>query len=169
MRNLIGPSWLGVALLLALMGLAAGCGDDSEIITQELDCMLDGFEGGSYLFAVDSVTESCPLGIANQFVGQQFGPVVLPATDQLPGPPTVIPDVPVIGDLEVVFSTDGQSIQVAGTDQIQLFYPGIGNITATAYGVLCPRSASRVDGQISVQITSPVSCTVSALTIGTLE
>ena len=171
MSSLIRYAWLSAVLVLALGFFASNCGDESEVIIEEMDCQLDGFEGGSYLFTVNDIrdSENCSMGLADGYIGQTFGPAVLPATDQLPSDPTDINNVPLVGTVPVVFSTNGQAIQVAGTDQIQASYPGIGTITATVSGILCPASASRVDGQITVRVTSPITCNVTAVATGWLQ
>ena len=171
MNNMIRSKWLRSILLLTLVLSAANCGDESEVIIEELDCVLDGFEGGTYTFAVNSISDNpdgCSLGQADSFVGQLFGPVVLPGTDELPSPATEIPGIPLVGAVEVIFSTNGDVIRVQGTEQVEVSYPVIGNITATVSGTLCPASATRVDGQITVRIISPISCNVTALATGTL-
>jgi len=122
------------------------------------------------MFAVNSVSDNprgCSFGQADSFVGQLFGPVVVPGTDELPSPPTDIPGIPLVGTVEVTFSVDGNFIRVQGTEQIQTSYPGIGDITATVSGTLCPVSANRLEGQITVRITSPIPCNVTALATGT--
>jgi hypothetical protein len=172
MHNMIRSTWLRFILLFALVLSASNCGDESEVIIEELDCMLEGFEGGTYIFAVNSVSDSpagCSFGQADTFVGQLFGPVVLPGTDELPSPPTDIPGIPLVGTVEVIFSIDANAIRVRGTEPVQAFFPGIGNITATVSGTLCPVSATRVEGQITVRITSPISCNVTALATGSLQ
>ena len=170
MNNMIRSTWLRSILLFALVLSASNCGDESEVIIEELDCMVEGFGGGTYLFTVDSVRdnpEGCSFGQADSFVGEQFGPVDLPAAVDLPAQRT-IEDVPLVGTVTVDITTDGQIIRMDGTEQIQVFVPGFGNITATVTGLLCPKSAARVDGQITVRITSPISCNVTALATGSL-
>ena len=54
MNNMIRSKWLRSILLLTLVLSAANCGDDSEVIIQELNCpALEGFAGGDYFFTVD--------------------------------------------------------------------------------------------------------------------
>jgi hypothetical protein len=170
MHNMIRSTWLRSILLFALVLSASNCGDESEVIILELNCpALEGFEGGTYLFTVDRVTDNpggCSFGQADPFVGEQFGPLDLPATVDLPAQRT-IEDVPLVGTVTVDIRTDGQTIRIDGTEQIQVSVPGIGNITATVTGLLCPKSASRVDGQITVRITSPIACNVTAWATGT--
>jgi len=45
MNNMIRSTWLRFTLLFALVLSAANCGDESEVIIEDLDCMIDGFEG----------------------------------------------------------------------------------------------------------------------------
>ena len=48
MNNMIRSTWLRSILLIALLLSASNCGDESEVIIEELDCDLEGFEGGNY-------------------------------------------------------------------------------------------------------------------------
>jgi hypothetical protein len=157
---------------VAIALLAANCGDESEVIIEELDCQLEGFPGGNFTFSVTGVSDSpenCTFGLSDEIVGEIFGPVAIPATEDLPSDPTVIGSFPIVGSVEVIFSTDGEAIQVTGTDQIEGTYPGIGSFTATLSGVICPVSTARAEGQLTVSITQPfqpVTCNVTARATG---
>lgn len=180
MNNMIRSTWLRFILLFALVLSAANCGDESEVIIEELDCMIDGFEGGTYLFAVNSVRDGCTPGlIAGQVVspGDLFGPVDLPGTAELPAQRDIL-NVPLVGRVPVNISTDGNFIKIQGTEQVEVLIPEIGStITATVSGTLCPVSVNRVDGQITVRILSPsipilmptTPCNVTALATGSLQ
>ena len=114
MSSLIRSTWLRFLLPVAfvLLALAAGCGDDSEVIIQELNCNVEGFEGGRYVFTINTVNDApnnCTLGLANQLIGEQFGPVDLPATAELPAT-LEIPGVPFVGTVPVNITTDGKII-----------------------------------------------------------
>ncbi len=163
MSNMRRSTGLKFILLLALVLSAANCGDDSEIIIVDLSCpALDGFQGGAFLFTVDSVSDDpqgCSFGQGDEFVGEQFGPIDLPGTEELPAQ-RVIEDVPLVGDVTVNVTTDGETIRVEGTEPIDVLVPGLGNITATVSGILCPTSADQVDGQVTVRITNPFTCNV---------
>lgn len=173
MSSLIRSPWLRCILpaAIVLLALAAGCGDDSEVIVQELNCNVEGFEGGTYLFTINKVSDSptnCTLGLGSNLIGEPFGPVDLPGTAELPAQRD-IPGVPLVGTVPVNITTDGKTIRIQGTAPIEANYPGIGNITATVQGVLCPLSATRVDGQITVKMTRPIACSVAAQASGSLQ
>ncbi len=168
MSSLNRSRWLRLLLPAAfvLLALSAGCGDDSEVIMQELNCDVEGFEGGTYLFTINKVDNKCPLDLGNMLI--QFGPVDLPAATDLPVT-LGIPNIPFIGTVTVNITTDGKIIRLEKTGPIEVPYPGIGTITATVQGVLCPMSAGRVDGQITVNMTRPFSCSVTAQASGSLQ
>lgn len=159
-------------LIFGIALFAANCGDESEVIIEELECQLEGFPGGNFTFSVTGVSDSpdnCSFGLADEFVGETFGPVAIPATEDLPSDPTEIGNVPIVGSIEVIFSTDGEAIQVTGTEQIEGTLPGIGAFTATLSGVICPVSTGRAEGRLTVSITQPfqpVTCNVTARATG---
>jgi len=173
MHNMIRSTWLRSILLFALVLSASNCGDESEIIIQELDCDLEGFEGGNYEFVIDNVSDGCAGGLIGQYVqpGDRFGPVFLPPADQLP-PTIVIPDVPLVGRVEFQVSTDGNVIRISGSPG-PVTVPGIGTVTATVSGTLCPDPEStQVNGEVTVTLTSApliaTPCNVRALVAGSL-
>jgi|GEM_PF-3177844 len=174
MNNMIRSRWLRSILLFALVLSAANCGDESEVIIQELNCDLEGFEGGNYEMVINSVTDGCTGGvIVGQYVqpGDRFGPVTLPPGDQLP-PTIVIPNVPLVGTVEFQVSTDGNVIRISGSPG-QANVPGIGSVTATVSGTFCPiAETAQVDGEVTVSITSAplidTPCNVRALVTGLL-
>lgn len=156
MSNMIGSTGFRFILLFALVLFASNCGDESEIIIEELDCDLQGFQGGNYEFEINSVSDGCTGGvIVGEFVkpGDQFGPVALPPVDQLP-PTIVIPDVPLIGQVEFLISTSGDVIRISASPP-PVNVPGLGTITATVSGTLCPLAGtSDLSGSFTVTITS---------------
>jgi len=158
MNNMIRSKWLRSILLLTLVLSAANCGDESEVIIEELDCELEGFEGGNFMFNINSVSDGCTGGLLVGTVvspGDSFGPVALPGTDELPATIDIL-GVPLVGTVPVQISTEGQFIRIEGTDQIEEFIPELSTtVTATVSGTLCPVAATRVDGQITVRVLSP--------------
>ena len=158
MSTMIRSTWLRSVLLFALVLSASNCGDESEVIIEELDCALEGFEGGTYIFSVNSVGDGCTPGlIAGEVItpGDLFGPVALPGTAECPLKETSR-TLPLVGTVPVNIFIEGDFIKIQGTEQIDVFIPEIGStITATVSGTLCPVSANRVDGQITVRILSP--------------
>lgn len=174
MNNFIRSGWLRLTLFLALVLSAASCGDDSETIIQEINCDLEGFEGGNYELVIDSVSDGCTGGvIAGQYVrpGDRFGPVDLPPGDQLP-PTIVIQDVPLVGQVEFQVSTDGNVIRISGSPG-PVTVPDIGAVTATVSGIFCPvPDSTQLEGEVTVTITSAplinTPCDVRATVTGLL-
>ena len=160
MRNVIRPTWLSFTLLLALTFLAASCGDDSEVITLELSCMIEGFEGGDYLFTVNvaEINDECAGGIFNGLVDPgPYGPVTLPATADLPQEITMT--LPFVGEVTGTLSSVGGALRLTVEEPIQgipIQIPDVGNFTVTASvsGTLCPVSATRVDAAFFVTVQS---------------
>jgi len=182
MNNMIRSTWLRAILLFALLLSAANCGNESEVIIQELDCpALEGFAGGQYLFtvAVNEIVDGCAGGFFNGLIYQgPYGPVTLPAKADLPQDITIT--LPFVGEVTGRLSSNGTSLQLTVDDPIQvegIVIPpfGTANVTARVAGTLCPISATRVDAVFTVRvvdinpdvplITTP--CTVGVP--GTLE
>ena len=183
MSPVIRPTWLSFTLLLALTSFAASCGDDSEIITQELDCMVDGFEGGDYSFTVSvaEINDECAGGIFNGLVDPgPYPTVALPATADLPQDITMT--FPYVGDVTGTLSSAGGALHLSVDEPIEgipIQIPNFGTFTVTASvsGTLCPVSETRVDAaffvtvqsiQPSVPLVNPP-CRISVPATGTLQ
>jgi hypothetical protein len=158
MNNMIRSTWLRAILLFALLLSAANCGNESEVIIQELDCpALEGFAGGQYLFTVDvnEIVDGCANGF---FIGLidpgPYGPVTLPALADLPQDITMT--LPFVGDVTGRLSVSGGAIRLRVEDPIELVgidtLFGTANVTASVAGTLCPISAARVDAVFTVRV-----------------
>ncbi len=159
MNNMIRSTWLRAILLFALLASAASCGNESEVIIQELDCpALEGFAGGQYFFTVDvsEVVDGCAGGSFNGLIDPgPYGPVTLPAVADLPQDITMT--LPFVGVVTGRLSASGGAIRLEVEDPIQvvgIVLPIVGpvDITARVSGTLCPISATRVDAVFTVRV-----------------
>jgi hypothetical protein len=182
MNNMIRSKWLRFALLFALVLSAANCGDESEVIIQELDCpALEGFAGGQYLFTVDvgEIVDGCADGAFNDLIDPgPYGPITLPAAADLPQDITMT--LPFVGQVTGTLSSGSGALRLTVEDPIQvvgIVLPLVGavDVTARVSGTLCPISATRVDAAFTVTVVDivpdvpliPTPCTVGVP--GTLQ
>jgi hypothetical protein len=159
MNNMIRSTWLRSILLFALVLSASNCGDESEIIIQELDCpALEGFAGGQYSFTVDvnEIVDGCAGGFFNDFFDPgPYGPVTLPPLADLPQDITIT--LPFVGVVTGRLSAGSGTMRLTVEDPIELVgivLPAFGtvDITARVSGTLCPISATRVDAAFVVTV-----------------
>ena len=184
MSNMLRSTWLKFILLFALVLSAANCGDESEVIIEELDCLIDGFEGGDYFFTVDvgGIADGCAGGLFNGLIDPgPYGPVTLPALTDLPDEDFTV-TLPFVGEVTGRLSSSGGALRLTVEDPIQgirIQVSGVGEVTVTARvsGILCPVSATRVDAAFTVTVQSiqpPVPlvnppCTVGVPATGSLQ
>ncbi len=156
---MIRSTWLRSILLFALVLSASNCGDESEIIIQELDCpALEGFAGGQYFFTVDvsEVVDGCAGGFFNGLIPPgSYGPVTLPAVADLPQDITIT--LPFVGEITGSLSASGGAMRLAVDDPIQvvgIVVPPFGtvDVTARVSGTLCPISATTVEAVFTVTV-----------------
>ena len=176
MNNMIRSTWLRFILLFALVLSAANCGDESEVIIEELDCpALEGFAGGQYLFTVDvgGVVDGCARGFFNGLIDPgPYGPVTLPALADLPQDITMT--LPFVGVVTGRLSVVGGTMRLTVEDPIELVgivIPPFGtvDVTARVSGTLCPVSATRVDAVFTVTVVDidpDVSLITTPCTVG---
>jgi hypothetical protein len=159
MHNTIRSTWLRSILLFALVLPASNCGDETEIIIEELECpALEGFAGGVYFFTVDvgGIADGCADGTFNDLIDQgPYGPVTLPASSTLPQDITIT--LPLVGDVTGTLYVDGGVMRLGVEDPIQvvgIILPVFGpvNVTARVSGTLCPISATRVDAVFTINV-----------------
>ncbi len=168
MSNMIRSTGFQFILLFALVLSAASCGDESEVIIQDLNCDLDGFTGGNFIFTVDGVSTTCPISteLLDQFVspGDQF-PVVLPAVEDLP--PTIDIDFgPPIGAVTFAVEVQEDRLIVTSTQPITIPDFGFGNITGTVLGSVCPIEGGEILAAFTISLTSPFSCSLQISATG---
>ncbi len=185
MSNMLRSTWLKFILLFALVLFVAQCGDESEVIIQELNCpALEDFEGGDYSFTVNvgGITDGCAGGLFNGLIDRDpYGPVTLPALTDLPDEDFTV-TLPFVGEVTGRLSSSGGALRLTVEDPIQgirIQVPGVGEVTVTARvsGILCPVSATRVDAAFTVTVQSiqpPVPlvnppCTVGVPATGSLQ
>ena len=146
MSNMSRSIWLKFILLFALVLSAANCGDESEVIIEELDCLIDGFEGGDYFFTVDvgGIADGCAGGLFNGLIDPgPYGPITLPASAELPQDVTMT--LPFVGEVTGTLSSSGGALRLTVPDPIQgigIVVPPFGavNVTARVSGTLCAPS-----------------------------
>jgi hypothetical protein len=168
MRNVTRSTWWIAILMCGVVFFNANCGDESETIT--LDCNLEGYEGGDYVFTVDSVGTTCPISeeLLNDFVspGDQF-PVVLPDLEEVP-PAIDIDFGPPINTLTFDIKVQEDRIRVTTNQPTTIFVPGLGNATGSADGSLCAPGQGEILATFTISISlPPVSCSVQVLAVGT--
>ncbi len=179
MSNMIRSAGLKLILLFALVLTAASCGDESEIIIQDLSCpALDGFAGGIFWFTVNvgGITDGCAEGAFNGLIDPgPYGPVTLPSEADLSQEITI--ELPFAGEVTGTLSSNGTFMQLTVDDPVQvngIVLPIIGavDVTARVSGTLCPATEDRVDAvfTITVQSVDPpliaTPCTVSVPATG---
>jgi hypothetical protein len=159
MHNMIRSTWLRSILLFALVLSASNCGDESEVIIQELDCpALEGFAGGDYFFTVDvgGIADGCAGGFFNGLIAPgPYGPVTLPALADLPQDITMT--LPFVGEVTGRLSLGGGALHLTVEEPIELVgivVPPFGtvDVTARVAGTLCPISATRVDAVFTINV-----------------
>jgi len=158
MRKVLQSTWLKPLLLLALFLFVAQCGDESEIVLEDLECFVEGFEGGDYTFSVDveGIDDRCAAGIFNSYiVPGPWGPFPLPGETDPPQDITIT--LPFVGEVTGTVSWNGETIRLVVWQPIQItgiVVPGFGavNVTARVSASFCPASQERVDGVLTITI-----------------
>ncbi len=156
MRELFRSPWAKIFVLLAFVALTAHCGSESDVIVEEVDCQLEGFEGGSYTFTVGDVQDDCTVGeLIEDLIpdDEVFGPIQVPGVDELPMDVT-IPSLPLVGTVEVHMAVVGNQIRFTALDPIDVTLPGVGSVTVVVSGILCPVTDGRVLASVMIEITS---------------
>lgn len=184
MRKVMRSKWFKSLLLVALVLFVAHCGDESEIVLEDgdgQDCLLEDFQGGSYTFTANALSDGCTeenwLETFFPIAGEQFGPVEVPGLDELPAT-VAIPGIPLVGTVSVQVSCSGTDLEISETEEMVVPLNGWGSITGKVSGTLSPVSETRVDARIWFKIISEevplielerTPCIVTVQATGTLQ
>jgi hypothetical protein len=118
---------------------------------------LCGFEGGSFLFTVGAVEDSCLGGNFEQLLppGEDFGPILLPGLEALPDP-IQIPFDPPVGTVTATISEEGGILSITtGAEETELNVPEVGTVFATLTAGLTPITGSWIQAIFTFHVTSP--------------
>jgi hypothetical protein len=170
------PRFLGI-LLFALALCVAQCGDDNEVVVEDLDCAVEDFLGGIFVFTIYSLDDDCTVGAHIEpavIPGvSTFGPVDLPATQDLPATRDIlfIPLGIIVENVEIKAAGGSLQLSAPAQDFIIGFIP---SFRATTSGTLCPAPEGGVLADIVITATSAdglfiptTPCNVTITGIGT--
>lgn len=128
-------------------------GDPGHGIVDEGFC---DFHGGSFLFTIKAVEDTCLGGsLQTSFPqDQEFGPVQLPGLGELPA--TIeIPFGPPVGEVSAILSQEGDVLSIHETDAIEMEIPDdFGSVTATMSGGITPVTGSYVMAIFTFHVTA---------------
>ena len=181
MRKVMRSKWLKSLLLVALVPFVAQCGDESEIVLEDPECFVEGFEGGDYAFTVDveRIEDRCTGGLLNSYiVPGPWGPFLLPGEQDPPQDITVT--LPFVGQVTGTVSWNGAALRLVVWQPIQItgiVVPVFGavDVTARVSADFCPVSQEQVDGVLTITIleTQPevinTPCQVTAPAVGSFQ
>ena len=158
MHKVMRSRWWKPLLLLSLVLFVAQCGDESDVVMEDPECFVEGFEGGEYAFTVDvdRIDDLCAAGFFNGYIDPgPWGPFPLPAVADPPQDITIT--LPFVGAVTGTVSWSGSTIRFVVLQPVQISgipVPGYGavSVTARVSASFCPASQERVDGELTITI-----------------